>query len=168
MRRCYVTRRREAHARQASVCTRPMAEQIWVIVQARPRLLAETLRRKMVWTGAITTWAYSLQMSALGYISRFLLYQHSYQISVWSDWLKDALFRSAYFCNDRRRLKLYSLATPGYNLSSCDKLIRAGHMTRHGRNKMAAPMIVAFWTKNKLLSSHRLVTGTTGYRHVPP
>ena len=69
--------------------------------------------RKMVWTGAITTWAYSLQMSALGYISRFLrLYQHSHQISVWSDWLKDALFRSAYVCK-RRTLKLYSLATPG-------------------------------------------------------
>ena len=33
--------------RQASLCTRPMAEQIWVLVQARYHLLAETLRRKM-------------------------------------------------------------------------------------------------------------------------
>ena len=70
-----------------------VAEQVWMLVQgARYHLLtetlrsrrkmAETLRRKMVWTGAITTWAYSLQMSELGYISRFLRYQHSHRISV--------------------------------------------------------------------------------------
>ena len=32
---------------QASLCTRPMAEQIWVLVQASSHLLAETLHRKM-------------------------------------------------------------------------------------------------------------------------
>ena len=64
---------------QASFCTHPVAEQIWVLMQARPCLLAETLCRKMVWTGMITTWVYTLQMSALGYISGFLhLYQHSH------------------------------------------------------------------------------------------
>ena len=101
MRRCYVTRTRATNARQASFCTRQVAEQIWMLVQAKPRLLAETLRRKTVWTGALTTWSYSLQMSALGYIYRFLRkYQHSHQISVWSDWLKDALLRSGYVCQN--------------------------------------------------------------------
>ena len=46
--------RREMNARQALFCTQPMVEQIWVFVQARPCLLAETLCRKMVWTGVIT------------------------------------------------------------------------------------------------------------------
>ena len=39
----------------------------WVFLQAKPRLLAETLRRTMVWIGGITAWAYSLQMTTLGY-----------------------------------------------------------------------------------------------------
>ena len=47
MRRRYVTRTSD-DVRQASLCARPMAEQIWVLVQARYHLLAETLRRKMV------------------------------------------------------------------------------------------------------------------------
>ena len=58
MRRRYVTRRRQTNARQASFCRRPMAEQIWVLVQARPHLLPETLRRKMDdcgWRGPLTT-----------------------------------------------------------------------------------------------------------------
>ena len=34
---------------QASLCTRPRVEQIWVLVQARYHLLAETSRRRMVY-----------------------------------------------------------------------------------------------------------------------
>ena len=48
MRRRYATRRCETNARQASSCIRSVAEQIWVLVQARPHLLAETLRRKVI------------------------------------------------------------------------------------------------------------------------
>ena len=169
IRRCYVTRRRQTNARQASFCTWSMAERIWVLVQATPRLLTETLRRKMIWTGVITTWAYSLQMFALGYVSRFGRYQHSHQRSVWSEWLKDALFRSAYVCK-RRMLKLYSLATPGLPAQprQAQQSVAHTHTLHHRRNKMAASTKVAFWTKNKLLSSHRLLTGTTGYKHIPP
>ena len=113
MRRYYIMRRCETNACQASFCTQPVVEQSWVLVQARPCLQAETFCRKMIWTGAITMWAYGLQMSALGYIFWLLrLYQRSHQTSMWSDWLKDALFHSVYVCK-WRMLKLYSLATPG-------------------------------------------------------
>ena len=45
-RRHYVMSSDNVH--QASLCTWPMAEQIWVLVQARYHLLAETLHRKMI------------------------------------------------------------------------------------------------------------------------
>ena len=151
---------------QASFCTRAMAEQIWVLLQARPRLLAETLHRKKVWAGAITTWAYSLQMSALDSISRFLSYQHSHQLSMWSDWLKDDLFCSAHV-SKRRTLNLYSLVTPGQLAQLRQAQQSFAHMLCHRSNQMAAPTKVAFWNKNKPLSSHSLVTGTTGCRHIP-
>ena len=47
MRRHYVMKTSDA-VRQALLCTQPMAEQTWVLVQARYHLLAETLHRKMV------------------------------------------------------------------------------------------------------------------------
>ena len=46
-RRRYVTRTSD-DVRQASLCTRPMAKQIWVLVQARYHLLAETLCRIVI------------------------------------------------------------------------------------------------------------------------
>ena len=110
------------------------------------------------------TWAYSLQMSALGYISRFLrLYQHCHQISVWSDWLKDALFRSAYmFANEERWSCIPYSDTRRSGPAAASSAELKAHTLRHRRNKMAAPTKVAFWTKNRLLSqSHRLVTART-------
>ena len=103
MKRCYVTRRRETNPRQALIAHDPSRNKFgccasnaspagWDIGQEDGLDLVRLQR------GPIAQ-----QMSALGYIYRFLrLYQHSHQISVWSDWLKDALFHSAYVCKSKK------------------------------------------------------------------
>ena len=100
----------ERPARFICTVTRPVAEPIWAVVQARPHLVAETLRRKVVWTGGIPTWAYRrLQISPLGYIPDICVkYQHSHQISVWSDGPKDALFLVRMFANEERSIVFLS------------------------------------------------------------
>ena len=42
---------------QASLCIRPRVEQIWVLMQAKYHLLAETLRRKMLNAYSLHVWS---------------------------------------------------------------------------------------------------------------
>ena len=62
MSRRYTMRRCKTNAHQASFCTRPMVEHIWVLMQGRPCMLAETLCMKMTAMGE----PHTLQLSLSG------------------------------------------------------------------------------------------------------